>query len=206
MARLVHDSGEGPARAEDYEATLAPIYAWIHAVAQNRTTGRRRSTDGASSRAWRTLSRDAKRRDPRRAALKLAFPAAVAGLNRARLGPLKADISGPELRRAGLLALTTTLRRLGVGAPHVVFGHTHRAGPLPRDDAAEWRTPDGTCLVNTGCWVYEDVYLGRGAAQSPYRPGFCAVLGDDGPPEVLNVLDGVVDFDDLRLRGFADRR
>src|SRR5262249_4788081 len=94
MARLVHDSGNGPARAEDYEARRAPIYAWIHAVAQNRTSGGQRNTDGASSRAWRTLSGDAKRRDPRRTALKLAFPAAVAGLNRARLGPLKADISG----------------------------------------------------------------------------------------------------------------
>src|SRR5690242_3709456 len=38
MARLARDPAEGPARAEDYEAVLAPIYAWIHAVAQNRTS------------------------------------------------------------------------------------------------------------------------------------------------------------------------
>jgi hypothetical protein len=195
MARIVHDSGQGPARAEDYEATLGPIYAWIHAVAQSRT-GPRRSTDGASSRAWRTLSRG-KRRDLRTTAIKLAFPVAVAGLNRARLGPLHADVSGPELRRAGLLAITAALRRLGVLAPHVIFGHTHRAGPLPGDDAGEWRTPEGTSLVNTGSWVYEHLYLGRNASTSPYRPGFAATVGDDGPPVLSNLLDDVVSFEEL---------
>lgn len=197
MARIVHDSGDGPARAEDYEATLAPIYAWIHAVAQNRTGNRRRSTDGASTRAWRTLSSGARRRDPRRAALKLAFPVAVAGLNRVRLGPLRADVSGVQLRKAGLLALAATLRRLDIRAPCVIFGHSHRAGPLPGDDKSEWRMPEGTSLLNTGCWVYEHVYLGHGAAKSPYRPGFVAVIADEGPPVLSNLLDGVVSFEEL---------
>jgi hypothetical protein len=206
MARLAHDSAAGPARAEDYEAILAPIYAWIHAVAQNRTSTGWRGADGASSRAWRTLSSDSRRRrSARRTALKLAFPAAVAALNRAGLGPLKADISGPELRRAGLLALATTLRRLGVRAPHVIFGHTHRAGRLPDDDGGDWRTPEGADLTNTGCWVYERAYLGRDASDSPYRPGFCAVLDDDGPPVLSNLLDGVVPFEKLRPSAPAER-
>jgi hypothetical protein len=196
MARLARDSADGPASAEDYEAILAPIYAWIHAVAQNRTSAGRHGTDGASGRAWRTLSSNGvRRRHPRRTAVKLAFPVAVAALNRARLGPLKADISGPELRRAGLLAFATTLRRLGARAPHVIFGHTHRAGRLPDDDGGEWRTPEGAGLTNTGCWVYERAYLGRNASDSPYRPGFCAVLEDDGPPVLSNLLDGVVATD-----------
>jgi hypothetical protein len=207
MARLMRDSIDGPARAEDYEAVLAPIYAWIHAVAQNRTSGGRHRTDGASSRAWRTLSSGSdNRRSPRRTALKLAFPAAVGGLNRAGLGPLRADISGAELRRAGLAALAATLRRLDVRAPHVIFGHTHRAGPLPNDDSGEWRTPEGSRLVNTGCWVYEQMYLGGDGANSPYRPGFGAVIADDEPPEISNLLDGVVPLDELRMGVFADRR
>ncbi|MGZ4182103.1 MAG: metallophosphoesterase [Solirubrobacteraceae bacterium] len=206
MARLVRDSADGPARAEDYEAVLAPIYAWIHAVAQNRTSAVRRGTDGASSRAWRTLSSEGRgRRSPRRTALKLAFPAAVAGLNCAGLGPLRADISGAELRKAGLLALATTLRRLGVRAPHVIFGHTHRAGPLPSDDGFEWRTPEGSSLTNTGCWVYERVYLGRDPSNSPYRPGFCAALDDAGPPVLSNLLDGAVAFDKLRSSTQTER-
>jgi hypothetical protein len=207
MARVVRDSADGPGRAEDYEAVLAPIYAWIHAVAQNRGSGGARGTDGASSRAWRTLSSDSrKRRSPRRTALKLAFPAAVAGLNRAGIGPLRADISGPELRSAGLAALAATLTRLGVRAPHVIFGHTHRAGPLPGDDVPAWRAPAGTSLLNTGCWVYERHFLGRDPSTSPYRPGFCAALDGDGPPVLSNLLDGIVRIDELGLGVFADRR
>ena len=60
-------------------------------------------------------------------------------LNRAGLGPLRADISGPELRRGALRAFGEVLTRLRVDAPHVIFGHTHRAGPLPADDRYEWR-------------------------------------------------------------------
>ena len=207
MARLVRDAADSPGRAEDYEAVLAPIYAWIHAVAQNRTPGAARGTDGASSRAWRTLSSDSRKRSsPHRTALKLAFPAAVAGLNRAGVGPLRADISGPELRRAGLVALAATLARLGVRAPHVIFGHTHRAGPLPGDDMQDWRGPQGTSLLNTGCWVYERHFLGRDPSISPYRPGFCAVLDDEGPPVLSNLLDGIVRIDELGLGVFADRQ
>ena len=87
----------GPARAEDYEAILAPIYAWIHAVAQYRTgPPAGAGTDGASSRAWRTLRSDSGKRaepPPDRA------EAGVPGGDRRRstapgLGPLSADISG----------------------------------------------------------------------------------------------------------------
>ena len=79
----------------------------------------------------------------------IAFPAIVAGLNRAGIGPFHTDISAPELRRAGLRALGTALDRLDVRAPYVIFGHTHRAGPLPRRRPLEWRAPAGADLVNS---------------------------------------------------------
>jgi hypothetical protein len=102
---------------------------------------------------------------------------------------LHAELSGPELRRAGLRALEEVVSRLGVQAGHVIFGHTHRAGPLPANDAAEWRTAVGAQLVNSGCWVEEPAFLGPDPSQSPYRPGFCVVLEDDDPPRLINVLD-----------------
>jgi hypothetical protein len=197
MARVVHDSGDGRGRAEDYEATLTPIYAWIHAIAQNRTGSRRRGTDGASSRAWSALRGGGGRLNVRRNAIRLAFGVVIGALNRARLGPLRADLSGPELRRAGLLAIAAAIRRLDVGAAYVIFGHTHRAGPLPTDDASEWRTQSGVELLNLGCWVYEHVYLGSEPSTNPYRPGFCAMLDDDGPPVLRNLLDGAVSYDAL---------
>ena len=196
MARIVLAPPAGAERAEDYEAILAPIYAWLHAVAQNGGPNLGRSSHGASAQAWRTLegargARGSRRRRLRRRAPIVAFPAVVAILNRARLGPLRADVSGVELRRAALRAFSEVLTRLEVDSTQVIFGHTHRAGPLPGDDRTEWRAPTGARMLNTGSWVHEPRFLGDRPRESPYRPGFCAVFDADGPAELCNVLDGV---------------
>lgn len=183
--RLAGEPTGGPRRAEDYEAALAPMYAWIDAVAQ---TGGLRGSGGDGSfqvRAWRALSRGGGGGGLRRRGMAAAFPAAVAVLNRAGMGPLRADVSGPELRRAGLRAFHEVLRRLGVPAnAHVIFGHTHRAGPLPDDDRGEWGR-----AVNAGSWVHDPAWIGDSPGDSPYRPGFAVVVGDSGPPELVNLLD-----------------
>ena len=74
-----------------------------------------------------------------------------------------------------------------VRAEHVVFGHTHRAGPLPHDDPDEWRYA-GARIVTAGSWVYEPFYLGPDAARSPYWPGTVVTVGEDGPPELRRLL------------------
>ena len=191
MARVVGEPSAGPASAESYEATLAPMYAWIHVVAQNGGARLGRGSHGASTRAWSTLTGSRQRRDLRGRALVAAFPAAVAALNLAGLGPLRADISGPELRRAGLRAFGEVLARLRVPAPHVVFGHTHRAGPLPGDELAEWRAPTGAQITNSGCWVHEPGFLGSRPERSPYRVGFAVIVEDDGAPRLVNLVDGI---------------
>jgi hypothetical protein len=82
------------------------------------------------------------------------------------------------------------LARLGVGARYALFGHTHRAGPLPDDPVAEWAGPDGSLLVNAGSWVREPNFVGSDPGRSPYRPGFCVMLNDGkAPPELRNLLD-----------------
>jgi hypothetical protein len=190
MARIVRDPPGGPRRAEDYEGTLAPIYAWIHAVAQAGGPNLGASSHGASAQAWRTLASADGRRTIRRRALIAGFPALVAVINRAGLGPVKADLSGPELRRAGLRATAEVVDRLAISAAHVIFGHTHRAGPLPADDPDEWRVTAGR-LLNTGSWVHEPRFLGDRPRESPYRAGFAAVLHDEGAPQLRCLLDGV---------------
>jgi hypothetical protein len=183
--RLAGEPSGGPRRSEDYEAALAPMYAWIDAVAQ---AGGLRGGGGDGSfqvKAWRAVSDRRPGRGVRRRAAAASFPALVAGLNRAGLGPLRSDVSGVELRRAALRAFAEVTDRLDVPAAHVIFGHTHRAGPLPGDDRAEWGR-----LVNTGSWVYEPGFIGDSPSHSPYRPGFAAVLTDIGPPELVNLLDG----------------
>ena len=80
------------------------------------------------------------------------------------------------------------LRRLGVRAPHVLFGHTHRSGPWPRDDPAEWTTAAGSRLLNTGSWVYQPHFLSGEPNASPYWPGTAVLVEDDGPPRLIRLL------------------
>jgi hypothetical protein len=197
MALVVREASGGPASAEDYEVVLAPIYAWIHAIAQHGGPELGASSHGASAQAWRALSgaraRGGRRRlaGARRRALIASFPALVASLNRLRLGPLRSDVSGPELRRASLRAFADVVQRLEVDARWVVFGHTHRAGPLADDDRGEWviGSGAGAQLVNTGSWVHEPAFLGRDPSSSPYRAGFAVLISDEGAPELVNLLD-----------------
>src|SRR5262249_35931982 len=135
MGRLLNRPPQALVSVEDYETVTAPVYAWRHEVArhvrvgvalngigtvhawralgggratrrghagddgraspQGGAAGRRRLADG-----WSTASRSVRRR-----ALIGGFTLTVAALNRAGLGPLRADISSGELRRAGLLAM-----------------------------------------------------------------------------------------------------
>jgi hypothetical protein len=185
MARVVSQDG-ARRRAEDYEAVLAPMYVWLDAVAEQGGLG----PGGGGSvqvRAWRGLQTPGRRLHAR--AIGLGFSAFVFALNRAGIGPLRPDVSGRELRRAGLRAFGDVLAGLEVPARHVLFGHTHRAGPLPGDERTEWVAPSGVQLLNTGSWVYEPGFLGRDPGRSPYRPGFAAVLEDDTAPELVNLLD-----------------
>lgn len=194
MARITREPQSGPRSAEEYEATLAPIYAWIHEVAQTGGPRLGESSHGASARAWRVLAGTDAKPSPKQRLLAAAFPAVVAGLNLAGLGPLHADISGAELRRAALRAFDETLSRLGVKAPHVIFGHTHRAGPIERDDRAAWQALSGSEMLNSGSWVYEPAFLGRSPRQSPYRPGFAAIVEEEGPPRLVNLLEQAPGF------------
>jgi hypothetical protein len=128
------------------------------------------------------------RRWLRRRAIAAAFPLAVGALNRAGIGPLRTDVSMSELRRAGLRAMGEVTARLGLGDAHVVFGHTHRAGPLARDVAEEWRGLAGARLVNAGSWTYSRSFLTEISGESPYWPGTCVIVEDDGPPVVERLL------------------
>ncbi len=123
-------------------------------------------------------------------ALAGGFPLVVAALNRAGFGPFNADLSGGELRRAGLRAMGEVAARLGLGDAYVVFGHTHRAGPLSGDRESEWRGAGGAWLVNCGCWTYDSYFLTATPGESPYWPGCAVLVEEEGAPQVLRLLAG----------------
>ena len=160
---------------EDYEAAVGPVYALTYAMAQSVRRGRSVAGSQTSVRLWQSLNR----RGGRMPALGLGI--AIGALNRIGLGPLKADLSAVELREAGLRGMRTVIDRLGIGAEHVIFGHTHRSGPHARDHG--WGP-----LINTGSWIFEPAFLGREPKDSPYWPGHVAYVPDEGPPELVTVV------------------
>jgi hypothetical protein len=189
MTRIAGRPADRFHAAEDYEAVLAPIYAWIHAMAQRIPPERSGNLHGGSVRGWRAMTGPG-RRGLRRRVMAAGFPLVIAGLNRAGVGPLRRELSHAALRRSGLRGMETAAGRLGIRAPYVIFGHTHRAGPLPGDDAGEWRLEGGGQLINTGCWVKEPSFVGADPSRSPYRVGFAVWLEDaPTPPRLVNLLD-----------------
>jgi hypothetical protein len=188
--RLTGVGSGGPRSPGDHEAMTAPLYAFNYEVAQAVTPGRRRSGSGGSLRLWRRFaSLDG---TPSLAQLLLggvALPAAIAAVNRSGLGRFESDLSPGALRRAALRAMGTAVERLGIDAEHVVFGHTHRAGPLPRDPEAEgWAEPGRPRLWNSGSWVYEPAVVGPPGKRSGHWPGATAVVEDEGPPRLERLL------------------
>ena len=188
----------GSASVEDYERTLAPVYAFLFALAQAGSAGGRLGGANPSARVWQALGGGYGRAAKLRGWLlgTVAVPGAVGVANRLGLGPVRSDLSPGAITRAGLEAIGEVTRRLGIDADHLIFGHTHRRGPMRAETG--WRMPEGTRLWNTGSWVYAPGLVGRTAADSPYWPGTVAVLGDDGPPELHHLLD---DRSRTELRG-----
>jgi hypothetical protein len=185
MTRLLGPLPAGALAPDDYERVLEPIYAWIGAVAE-RASGDGPAAHGSSARTWQMLAGTG-RRPMRARALATLLPAGLGLLNRAGIGPVNPDLSREQVRRSGYEAMRQVVERLGIRARHVVFGHTHRAGPLPGEETAEWLTPSGVSLHNSGNWVYEPWLLARGPA-SPFWPGSCLSLSGDGPPLLERLL------------------
>ncbi len=212
MGRIMGRPIADIACADDYEAVMRPVFAWLDAIAEPAPTGDAFNGQ-VTIKAWHALrpSRAGRRQDagspgagsPGAGAMsrsrsasgrlltlsaRAGFAAAVAALNRAGLGPLRADISRTSLRRSGLRAMGEVAQRLGLGDAYVIFGHTHRAGPLPGDDPAEWNA-DGVRLLNCGTWSYDGWWIGDGPQHNPYWPGGCVLVEDEGPPRFMRLLD-----------------
>ena len=106
-------------------------------------------------------------------------------LQRVRLAPLTAMVIDAQMRHASLPAMEHVVKRLGVGADWVVFGHVHRTGPL---DGEPWRDGE-TRLLNCGSWLYEPLLLDRASPPHPYWPGGAVLLESGRAPRALGLLD-----------------
>lgn len=192
MARVVGrlpEPGEGSADPDEFEAALAPMYAWLDQLANGRAAGGRWAAGAATAKAWSLLSADG-RAPLRGKALAALLPLGIAGINLAGLGPVRSKIDSDELRRAGVAAMAGVVKLLGVEAGYVIFGHTHCAGPLPWMDPGDWVAPGGTQLINTGCWT-DEPHIDMNNPRNPYRPGYAVLVEDEGPPRLVRITENL---------------
>ena len=178
----------------------APVFAWRDAVARDarrarRSTASQRSPPGTRSEGL-ARARAAAIQAPRRSlratlaarlrarALIAGFPLAVAALNRAGVGPLRADVSMGELRRAGLRAMgevaaaSASATRTSCSATLTARG---RYPATTRWTPPTWRGAAGARLVNTGSWTYARLPH-RDPRGEPVLAGRCVLVEDAGPP------------------------
>jgi predicted phosphodiesterase len=186
-----------------YEAILRPQYELLHWIGQSPGGGQ------IQSRIYERLRGGAppntRLRQIRRAALNRA--ASVGG----KVGVALAEMVANRLVKGGL-SLTSPAREaqveqtisafslsleeldayLPTGARYVIFGHTHRPGPLEGIDAPErWTVKlrgQETQVMNSGSWLYD-----AGKARRPdYRPqrwpGTFILIPDRGHPRLVEVL------------------
>jgi predicted phosphodiesterase len=199
VERIIGGLPHGGRTPEDYERAQAPLYAFLFTLAQSGGTAA--SGPGPSARIWAAVGGGATAAKKMRGLLlgSVALPGAVAVANRLGIGRFSPDLSLKEISRATIAAMAETVKRLEIDADTVVFGHTHRRGPLPGE--GPWRTEGGVELVNTGSWVYSPSLLGATAAESPYWPGTVGILEGDRL-ELRHLLE---DYPHARLRhGLAE--
>jgi hypothetical protein len=161
----------------------------MHALTQRHDRAVVSAGAGASARAWVALAGEGRSRHPvRTLALGGGFSLAVAALNAIGLGPLDRRLTGAALRSGYLYGIREVLRRLGVDARYVLWGHSHRAGPFAHDDTTEWTTHAGGAILNTGSWVYQPHFLTPEPGGSPYWPGTAVILDGAEPPRLVRLL------------------
>jgi hypothetical protein len=186
MGRLT-GRGRDVRTAADYEAVLGPMYAFYGSLAEGAAPNALARGGLLSREVWARVNGDS------RAASfligRVTIPGAVAALNGLGLGPFSPVLTGEELRRSGLAAMGHVADKIAPpGTTDVIFGHTHRTGPLPADDPGDWTSPGGIRLWNSGCWFHETAFVTDRDTGNPYWPGTVLVLDDEGPPERRNVL------------------
>jgi hypothetical protein len=194
-----------------YEAVLRPQNELLYWIGQSPAGAQ------VQSDLWRRLRGD-KRQVPRgmvarvrriaaRRALRAAEALAGAAARQLTQRVLKGDVTNISPARTtnveeGIRAFMDSLYALqddlfhleGWSTPpaYVIFGHTHRPGPLPGIDASEqWRAHwvgHEVQVLNTGSWLYDvERALTEGYHESSW-PGTMVLIPDGEAPRVVSIL------------------
>jgi UDP-2,3-diacylglucosamine pyrophosphatase LpxH len=125
-----------------------------------------------------------------------AMPNLPRMMMRSGLAPVTATVLDVQMRHASLPAMAHVVRRLGIDADWVVFGHVHRRGPIA-DEPWPVIGSGAPRLVNTGSWVFDALLVDRATPPHPYWPGGAVILEEGRPPRSIGLLDDL-SAEDLR--------
>ena len=192
MARWVVRLPEDGARPDDYEAALAPIYAFMHQLTQRSDHAAVSAGAGASARAWVALAGEGRRAAPVRAAAlgdaatSPRWPAINA------LGPRPGRPRPLRPRRCGAAACAASARCCAASASRrrTCCSATRTAPARGRATTRRsGRTPAGTRLHNTGSWVYQPHFLsGRAERVALLARAPPWSSRTSGPPRLIRLL------------------
>jgi UDP-2,3-diacylglucosamine pyrophosphatase LpxH len=205
-----------------FEAVLRPQNELLYWIGQSPAGAQ------VQSELWRRLRGDRRhlpkglfgrlRRIAARRALRAAEALAGAAARQLTQRVLKGDVTAISPARAtsveeGIQAFMDTLyalqedlfaaERWTAPPAYVIFGHTHRPGPLPGVDTLDrWRAQwagHEVQVLNTGSWLYD---VERALTQEYYEthwPGTVVVFPDGAQPHVMSVLKDLTadDIDEL---------
>jgi Calcineurin-like phosphoesterase len=179
-----------PATPDGYERILRPVYGLTYGLAQSGALRRAGGATRVSERAWHWVSGDSTGSPIRRlaaaATAKAALPAGIWTINRLLGANFDSRLSPRTISRSGVAAAREMVRRLEIGAAHVITGHTHRAGP--REGERGWALPGGGSLHNTGNWIFSAALHPPDARPGPYWPGTVTWVEADAPPRRVALL------------------
>jgi hypothetical protein len=102
------------------------------------------------------------------------------------------DAQAEETIHAFSLSLEALKPYLPSGIRYVIFGHTHRPGPLDNVDLPDrWKVQLGgqeVLVMNSGSWLY-DAGKARRPDYAPQRwPGTFILIPDQGPARLVETL------------------
>ena len=182
MARWVVRLPEEGARPDDYEAALAPIYAFLHQLTQRSdhaaiSAGRGR----VGARLGRAGGRGPRAASGPRGGARHGLRRGGGGAQRARARPGR---SRPVRRRRCAAAACAGSARCcaGSASPRRTCCSATRTAP-GRGRAtirASGRRPPARASSTPGSWVYQPHFLSAEPNASPYWPGTAVLVEDDG--------------------------
>ncbi len=175
--------------ADDFEAVVAPIYGFHAGMAEGASGAALARGATVSRSVWSRATGDG--RVGRLLVGRVTIPAAVATLNRLKIGPFSATLSGEELRRAGLLAMGAGGGRRWPPTPSTCCSATP-TGPArcPATTGPSGARSSGKRLWNSGNWYLESTFVSGMAERSPYWPGTIVWLEPGRAPRIENALRG----------------